>query len=198
LGLRLRLLESEEFIAMTNGYGAGIWPACLMAALFIPGSVALAAAPAKAPVCRVHIGGVRDLRPAEAITPAVVGDKPVVADDPVAWLSQAMGGLARDGTLSLVNENADLDVSIDLVKSYIINQATSKSANVVARVHYSRGAAPPEDKVYRGVDATVNWISGKSENRGALNQALSQVIDAVRADALQRCGEAATPTPPKT
>ncbi len=142
--------------------------------------------------CKVRLLPVHDTR-ADPTTMGSIGGKPVQSPDGPSWVMLALQTLGQDNHINLVAgdaTDADIDVNVDLLKAYVISLTMSKSANVVVRAHYSHGANPPEDVVYRGVETGTNWASTQSESRGALGAALSQIVTQVHADVLQRCGAA--------
>lgn len=140
------------------------------------------------PACRVFIGEVKDMRP----DPRAMGSiaiRPVQAVDSAGWVRSALASLARDKRIRIAGTAADsnLVLNAEILKAYVMAITTQKAANVVVRVRYSRHGAADGEEIYRGALNDVDWIAGDDETQGALNDALSQVIDAVASDAVARC-----------
>ena len=123
-----------------------------------------------------------------------IGGRPIHQADEVAWLRSGLKSLDRDPRIQFVDATADgkpdLDLSVELLKAYLINITSDKSANVVLRIRYARQSAAPSEQVYRGTDTGANWISGQDETQGAFDYALAQILDGVDRDIVARCREA--------
>lgn len=156
--------------------------------------------PAPPPVkaCNVRLGPVHDLR----ADPETMGDlygKPIQGKELPAWLSYSFEVLGHDPHINLVGADAkevDVDLSVDILKAYLMATAMAKSANVVVRVHFTGGAVPAEDHVYRGIDSGVNWVGSQAESKGAMSRALTELVTQVHTDLTRRCAAATSPAAP--
>jgi hypothetical protein len=146
--------------------------------------------PAENAPCSIWLADVRDLREDTQAAGSFSG-RFVHAEDAPAWLRSGLLSLSRDPRLSVVNqrpnEGSNLVISIDLLKVYMLSINEAKSANVVIRVHYDPASGRPTDQVYRGAFTSVNWTGADGEARGALDVALSKVLDDLGPDLLKRC-----------
>jgi hypothetical protein len=137
--------------------------------------------------CRLAMGEVKDIR-ADASMGAI-GNSVVKVADPAAWTRDGFAKtLADNQTLDIVaaDTGPDETLNVELVKAYIEQVNTVKSATVVVRVTYAgRSAAGP--RVYRGVRTGTNWWNTESELDGAMALALDQAARSVSADASAAC-----------
>jgi hypothetical protein len=149
--------------------------------------------PAGRAPCRVRLANVQDLRD-DPQAAGTFSERFVHAEDAPAWLRSGLLSISRDSRLQLSDQTgaaADLEIRVDLLKLYMLTINEAKSANVVVRVHYAgQNAERDNDKVYRGAFTSVNWTGAAGEARGALDTALSKVLEDVDQDLLTRCAAA--------
>ncbi len=140
--------------------------------------------------CRVLLAGVQDLRD-DPQAAGTFSDRFVHAEDAPAWLRSGLLSISRDKVIDLSDQTpadaAELVISVDLLKVYMLTINEAKSANVVIRVHYGGQNAQADDQVYRGAFTSVNWTGAAGEARGALDIALSRVLESVDRDLASRC-----------
>jgi hypothetical protein len=149
--------------------------------------------PAGRAPCRVRLANVQDLRD-DPQAAGTFSERFVHAEDAPAWLRSGLLSISRDSRLQLSDQTgaaADLEIKVDLLKLYMLTINEAKSANVVVRVHFAgQGVGSGDDKVYRGAFTSVNWTGAAGEARGALDTALSKVLEDVDQDLLTRCAAA--------
>jgi hypothetical protein len=140
------------------------------------------------PACAVQLGEIRDLR-LDPQSMGAIGYRPIRSADPVSWVRSGLVSITNDRRIAFVgaDPNASFEIGADLMKAYILSQATQKSANVVLRIHYSRNGATWDERIYRGVDVGANWVGGEDESQSALDRALSSALEQIRQDLLTRC-----------
>jgi hypothetical protein len=153
-------------------------------------TVKTAAASAGGPVCRVQLGEVVDKR-SDAESMGTIGGRAVRAVDSAAWVRSGLESLGGDGSITLVDATPDLMLQTELLKGYVMSQATAKTTDVVLRIHTSLRGGPATEQIYRGTDSGMNWASGDGETQSALNRALGQALAQVRKDLLERCAAGA-------
>jgi hypothetical protein len=146
-----------------------------------------------ASVCRLHVGPLQDRR-TDSQSLGEIGGRPVRAVDVMGWVRSGLLSLDRDGAITLVEPagKGDLDISADLLKSYVMSMPTSKVADIVLAVHFARDGEKTEDRIYRGSDQSMNWATGEGETQRALNRALADALTQIRADVLARCAARAS------
>lgn len=105
----------------------------------------------------------------------------VSGDGFVDWIS---GGLAAIPGHSAGDVHVRLRVEI--LKAYLQMIGSSKSANLVVRVHTSVGGDAPQIMTYRGVDISP-WNGMEVEIRRAMNRALSDLQLKLHADLTRAC-----------
>jgi hypothetical protein len=150
--------------------------------------------PAGRAPCRVRLANVQDLRD-DPQAAGTFSERFVHAEDAPAWLRSGLLSISRDSRLQLSDQTppgaADLEIKVDLLKLYMLTINEAKSANVVVRVHFAgQGVGSGDDKVYRGAFTSVNWTGAAGEARGALDTALSKVLEDVDQDLVSRCSAA--------
>jgi hypothetical protein len=143
-----------------------------------------------ADTCRIRLGDVLDAR-ADPQDLGDIGGRPIHQADQIAWLRSGLMSLNRDSRIQIVDaaatEKPDLEVSVELLKAYVISITSDKSTNVVLRIRYARQGAALGEQIYRGTDTGVNWISGGDETQASLDYALAQILGDVDRDILARC-----------
>jgi hypothetical protein len=144
--------------------------------------------------CRVLLAGVQDLRD-DRQAAGVIGGRFVHADDALSWFRSGLKSISNDPRLDLGAQTpagaADLVISADLLKLYMLPINEAKSATVVVKVHYGDPAGS-DDQVYRGTYTSLNWADAQSETQGAFDNALRKVLSAVDRDLLSRCAARTT------
>jgi hypothetical protein len=143
-------------------------------------------------ICRVYIGDIADKR-TDKDTMGLIGLRVVHGADPVAWLRSGLATLKRDRRIVLADStsNSDLDLDVDILKAYVINITSDKSANVVVRVHYSRNGAAAGDRVIRGIETGWNWADGGDETQSAFDDALDDLLKTLDQDIAAHCAPGA-------
>jgi hypothetical protein len=148
------------------------------------------------PSCRIRLGELRDQRIDPQAT-GTIGMRVVRASDPVAWLRSGLQSLSRDRRIAILDgsatEEPDLELSAELLKSYILSITTQKSGNVVVRVRFSRHGQTLDEQIYRGGDVGANWASGAEESQSTLDRALAELLKELDRDVVSRCGAAKAP-----
>lgn len=139
-------------------------------------------------VCHVMISTVLDKR-TDKDSNGLLGWRVVHYADTAAWMRSGLQSLNRDKRILISDksEDSDLVLDIDILKVYVINITTDKSANVVVRVHYSRGGVPLGDQVIRGVETGWNWANGSDETESAFDDALEDMLKSLDQDIESRC-----------
>jgi hypothetical protein len=150
--------------------------------------------------CRVRVTEIHDLR-ADPLSMGVIGNRPIRGADAPAWVRSGLDSLGLDQRILLVGaelgNDADLALSLDLLKAYMHSITTQKSANVVLRVRYSRHGQPLDEQVYRGVDTGGNWAQGDGETQEAFDAALAESLTAIDRDIRTRCAAAVAGAAPR-
>ena len=139
--------------------------------------------------CRLRLGMVDDQRSDKRAMGELAGF-PIRVTDSAAWLRSALRSLSHDPRMTLVegaSDAGDVTLSAHLLKAYVMNQNSAKSATVVVRVHYEKPASAPRDEIYRGSDEGVNWFSGRDETKSALDTSLTRVLNQVDRDLAEYC-----------
>ena len=139
-------------------------------------------------ICRLRIAPVRDAR----IDPGSVGSLGGVAvhfNDTAGWIGAALNSLGRDPAIHIVTDDSepDLVLDVEIVKAYVATITTEKSARVVLHVHASGRGVAARDDYYSGSDVSPNWINGRAETEGALNDALTNVVRQIDKDVVTWC-----------
>lgn len=145
--------------------------------------------------CRIRIAQVSDKRTVKE-SMGNLGVRQVRSPDPAAWLKSGLETLGRDPGLQIVDEQSDLDLDVELLKSYMLTITTDKSANVVVRVRYSRNGAALGEQVIRGTRTGWNWSNGSGEAEGAFDDALGDLLNMLDQDVESRCTALRTPESP--
>jgi hypothetical protein len=140
-------------------------------------------------ICRLRIASVRDTR----IDPRSVGSMggfDVHFTDTAGWISSALNSLGSDPAIRIVTEKSESDLVLDveIVKAYIDTITAEKIARVVLRVHASGWGVTAPDHYYSGNDRSVDWINGRAETEGALNDALTNAVRQIDKDVVTWCG----------
>jgi hypothetical protein len=141
--------------------------------------------------CRVQLGDIHDLRESADEAVGTIGYRPLRLNDTAGWVRSGILTITRSPKINFVDANADLVLNIDLLKAYIRSAPTSKSANVVIRVHYAVHGLPADETLFRGLDAGMNWNSEDGEAQSALDRALSQILVNLSSDIVAHCSPAA-------
>ena len=139
-------------------------------------------------VCRLRIASVRDTR----VDPGSVGSMGPVAvhfADTAGWIGSALNSLARDPAIRIVTDysQADLVLDVEIVKAYISTITTEKTAKVVLHVRTSGRGVTARDDYYSGSDMSLNWVGGRAETEGALNDALTNAVRQIDRDVVTWC-----------
>ncbi len=138
--------------------------------------------------CPVRFGAFIDTR-SDPHEMGEIGLRPIHAADPSAWARSGFEALGRDPRIVVADPSASdaVVLEVEILKAYMLALPTTKSVNLVFRVHYS-GRGGDTARVYRGVDTDMNWNSGSDETQSSFNRALAQVVEAVDTDIVARCG----------
>lgn len=139
-------------------------------------------------ICRVRIASVRDTR----IDPGAVGNLVGLAvhfTDTAGWIASALDSLGRDPAIRIVTDGgeSDLVLDVEIVKAYVATITTEKTARVVLHVHASGRGATARDDYYSGSDTSLDWIGGRAETEGALNDALTNAVRQIDRDVVIWC-----------
>ena len=98
------------------------------------------------------------------------------------WFSQAMASMPGHS-----REAAPRTLRVTVLKAYIQGIGTLKSANLVVRVHTTQQGQPPQTRLYRGADASLNWANTEAEIQEAFDRALANLAAQISADVQAPC-----------
>jgi hypothetical protein len=145
-----------------------------------PAAAAAAPVPGAGAGCRFNIEAIEDLREAEDL--GSMGRTRVGGERFRAWFSDGISAIPGHST-----QPARVKVRIEVAKAYIQALHTLKSANIVVKVRVAGGQGAPTQKMYRGVNASVNWSSSESEVQEAFDGALADLRRQLGADLSAAC-----------
>jgi hypothetical protein len=140
-------------------------------------------------VCRVRLESVADTR----VDPHMMGTiamRDIHVADSVAWFRSGIAALSRDPRLEITGDATTKDaivLSVEIIKAYMLSQATAKSTNIVVRVRFSGRGGASAEQVYRGLDQDVNWWSSQDETQHAFDRAMANFLEALDTDLVARC-----------
>lgn len=183
MSLRAGLVLLALLGAACSGTGPVVVPAQFVVPSRTPPVVRARAQPPAA--CGLQVASVKDLR-ADLTSLGNLGPREVRADDFAGWVRGGLDhGLRKPGPAAVVSIDAEILVA------YVHGLASTKSADIVLRMRYSRDHQPVGEKVYRGASTAMNWDSSEHEIRNALAEALAALVVQVSADGLGYCPQPA-------
>jgi len=91
----------------------------------------------------------------------------------VDWLSSGLAAIPGH-TPSDAHGDAPVSLRVEILKAYIQQNGSAKSANVVVRTYATVDGGPAQIMTYRGVD-TSSWNGMEVEIRRAFNRALADL-----------------------
>ena len=80
-----------------------------------------------------------------------------------------------------------VDVEIDLIALHGRSISTSMSCNIVLRAKFCHNGVLLEQKIYRGCNVNVNWVSGEDEIGVSFDRALKDALVEISKDANAIC-----------
>jgi hypothetical protein len=134
--------------------------------------------------CEITVLGVKDQR----VNTSGFGTLPsfdIYAESVPDWVGRALEML--DPMVFSKRESVKLNLNVEIYKAYVHNQVTSKSANVVLKVHYLNNHHLIKSQIYRGQDTQINWSSSAEEVERGMNDAMSDVLQKMRIDINELC-----------
>ncbi|HSV36643.1 MAG TPA: hypothetical protein VLI46_13860 [Ramlibacter sp.] len=147
----------------------------------VPPAAAAAAPVMGAPSnCRFNIEAVEDLR--EGVDLGSMGRTRIGGEHFRGWFN--------DGILAIPGHSvqpAPIKIRIEVSKAYIQALHSLKSANIVVKVRLTSVQGTSTQKMYRGVNASLNWSSSESEVQAAFDGALADLRRQVGADLSALC-----------
>ena len=142
--------------------------------------------------CLVHLTQIEDKRNSKES----FGSLPYYrkfAESVPEWTKEAFQTLGGGKyQLNLPHENdlktdPHVTMHVKIHKAYVLHQATTKSANLAISVQYTSKENTSESKLYRGRYTAINWANSAGEIEGAMNEALSDVLEKIEKDLNQHC-----------
>ena len=146
--------------------------------------------------CKLAVGEIKDAR-ADPATIGFIGSRPVRGPgNPQAWIGNVLAGLSSYG-LNVEYPASDVPATelvakATLMTAWVSSVATAKTGSVVINVRFSRGDAVVKDANYRGAVSSVDWWGSDSEIQGMIDDALTQIVDAVSHDLVSLCPSGAS------
>lgn len=136
--------------------------------------------------CRFSVESMRDLR--EQAHLGSLGVTQVDGNDFVKWLGAGIAGMPEYSA-----GPAPVALNFEILRAYIQGLGTLKSAHLVVRVKVSGDKARPFEKLYRGVDNSINWNNSESEIQSAFERAVTHLKQQISSDLPGLCGKASPP-----
>jgi len=141
--------------------------------------------------CKLAVGEIKDAR-ADPATIGFIGARPVRGPgNPQAWIGNVLSSLKAYG-LDVEYPASDvlpseLVAKATLVTAWVSSVATAKTGSVVVNVRFSRGDAIVKEANYRGAESSVDWWGSDAEIQGMIDDALTQIVEAISRDLATLC-----------
>ena len=113
---------------------------------------------------------------------------PLWVRDGLAALRHADCDVSFDDTgVPAAPQGQFLVIDVEIRKAYLHTIATAKSATIVLAVNYQPSGQPGQVKVYRKQKTSVNWTGSGSEVEGAMNSAMTAMLEDIADDIERQC-----------
>lgn len=130
--------------------------------------------------CPFQIESVEDQREAEDL--GSMGRTLVGGENFRSWFRDGMAATPGHST-----QPTPVKVHITLARAYIQGISTMKAANIIVKVRVTNARGTSAPRMYRGVDASVNWANSQSEVQAAFDGALEDLRRQLAADLSAAC-----------
>jgi hypothetical protein len=144
--------------------------------------------------CKIAVTEIKDSR-ADPTTIGFIGLRPVRGPgNPQAWIGNVLSGLNTYG-LDVEYPASDappteLVAKATLVTAWVSSIATAKTGSVVLNVRFSRGDTLVKEANYRGAESSVDWWGSDGEIQGMIDDAMTQILEAMSHDLVNLCSPA--------
>jgi len=132
-------------------------------------------------MCGVRVDPAVDDR-SSADNMGYIHSRPVYSEDAMQWIEKSL--------LTLQSENLRTEKLIILKayvkKLYVYSTYTQIVTNIVLKVDYQKGSNT-HSKLYRGSDASTEWLESGSEARSSFEEGMEIVIEKIKVDIKKLC-----------